>query len=292
MNIFDLRGSDFLLVYLAMLAVGTTVALVVRDRLRGPRTEVDLRSLDLQPLEVALLAEDDEHAVRTALAGLAQRELITLETATRTVKATGVAPGGNRLETHVHSLLGSSGRTFEDIVSRTTSIVSAARNRLTGLGLLIGGSEGLKTRLVPTIVVGAVLLVGLVKIQIGIARDRPTGLLSMLCVITGVVMFLFLTRPPKRTKRGDAALRFLRSRNMGLRQTVVAKPSRVAPDDFSLAVALYGATIIQTGPLVSLQQVLRPKPAEASSGGSSCSSCSSGSCSGGCGGGGCGGCGS
>jgi hypothetical protein len=98
-------------------------------------------------------------------------------------------------------------------------------------------------------------------------------------------------KTPFRSRRGDNALRELRSRNMGLRQTVVAKPSRVAPDDLSLAVALYGASVLQTGPLVALRQALRPPPSNNSSSGSS--SCSSGGgCGGGCGGGGCGGCGS
>jgi hypothetical protein len=98
-------------------------------------------------------------------------------------------------------------------------------------------------------------------------------------------------KAPFRSRRGDKALRVLRKRNMGLRQTVVAKPSRVAPDDLSLAVALYGASVLQTGPLVALRQALRPPPSnDSSSGSSSCSS--SGGCGGGCGGGGCGGCGS
>jgi uncharacterized protein (TIGR04222 family) len=292
MNIFNLRGPEFLLVYLAMLFAATSIGLFVRSRLRGPHDEADVRALDLQPLEVALLAENDEHAIRTALAGLAQREMITLEPSSRTIKANGAAPASGRLEGRVHALLGSSAQTFDEVVSRARSVIAAAKDRLTRLGLLVGGGDRVKTRLVPAAIVGAVLLAGLVKMQIGIARDRPTGSLAGLCVITAGVILLFLTKPPRRSKRGDAALKFLRSRNMGLRQTVVAKPSRVAPDDFSLAVALYGASIVQTGPLISLRQILRPKPADSSSSSSSCSSCSSGSCSGGCGGGGCGGCGS
>src|SRR4030095_7169671 len=79
MNIFDLRGPEFLVLYIVLLVLGVGVAFGLRDRLRGSRGTLDIRGLQLQPFEVALLAEGDEHAVRTALAGLAHRELITAQ---------------------------------------------------------------------------------------------------------------------------------------------------------------------------------------------------------------------
>jgi uncharacterized protein (TIGR04222 family) len=290
-QLFDLRGPEFLALYVGLLAAGIVAALVVRHFLRGPTSHVDVPALRLEPLEVALLAEGDQHALKTALAGLAHRELITVETTTRKMRARGRPAGVARSEERLHTVMGDVGKTFEQIASVAGSVVEPARRRLQGLGLLVADDERWKLRLTPVIVLGFVLAIGLFKINVGVERGRPVRNLTVLCWVTVAAIVVLVVKAPHRSRRGDAALRLLRSRNMGLRQTVVAKPSRVAPDDLSLAVALYGASVLQTGPLVALRDALRPPPStDSSSGSSSCSS--GGGCGGGCGGGGCGGCGS
>src|SRR5262245_19086514 len=119
MNIFDLPGPQFLGVYAVLLVAGISVALMIRS-LRGPSADANMKSLDLQPVEVALLAEGDEHAVRTALAGLAHRELIAVEPATQSIKAIGLIPKdvGNA-ELRLHSMLGTSAHTFSNLISLT-----------------------------------------------------------------------------------------------------------------------------------------------------------------------------
>src|SRR5438093_3636615 len=87
MNIFNLYGPEFLRLYVVLLIGGIGVSVFLRRRLLGREPNVDLRLLDLQPFEVALLAEGDQHAIRTALAGLAHRELITVSSTTRTIRA-------------------------------------------------------------------------------------------------------------------------------------------------------------------------------------------------------------
>src|SRR5207302_8143225 len=126
-----------------------------------------------------------------------------------------------------------------------------ARARLQHLGLLLDDDDRRRLRFVPLLVLGAVLVIGLIKIRMGLGRGRPVGNLTTLCWVTGVTMGLMALVAPRRSRLGDAALDFLRSRNMGLRQTVAARPTRVAPNDFSLAVALYGAAIVKTGPLAT-----------------------------------------
>jgi uncharacterized protein (TIGR04222 family) len=288
-NIFDLRGPEFLAFYTGLLAVGIVVALVVRRQLRGPSSKLDVATLRLQPLEVAVLAEGDQHALKTALAGLAQRELVAVDSSSRKIWATGKATGVAQAEERIHVLMGAAGKTFEQIASDASHVLEPARRRLQSLGLLVSDEERWKLRLTPVIVLGFVLAIGMYKINVGKERGRPVGNLTVLCWVTAAATAFLFFKTPERSRRGDAALQTLRSRNMGLRQTVEAKPSRVAPDDLSLAVALYGATILQTGPLAALRQALRPPPNQ-SSGSSSCSS--GGGCGGGCGGGGCGGCGS
>ena len=291
MSIFDLRGPEFLVLYTTLLLVGIGVAVVVRNGFRGPVSEIDVRGLELQPLEVALLADGDQHAVRTALAGLAHRELITVEAKTRRLRTTGDPPGGGRPEERLHSAIGYAGKTFDQVLATAESVLGPARRRLQTLGLLVSDTDRWKLRLIPGIVLGVVLAIGLYKINIGIDRGRPVRNLVVLCWLTVAAIVVLAAIAPRRSRRGDRALRKLRAGNLGLRQTVIAKPTRVAPDDFSLAVALYGTAVIQSGPLLAFREALKPQRSDdSSSSGSSCSS--GGGCGGGCGGGGCGGCGS
>ena len=299
MNIFDLPGPQFLGVYATLLVAGISVALVIRNRLRGPAVDANMKSLDLQPVEVALLAEGDEHAVRTALAGLAHRELIAVEPATQSIKAIGLIPkdAGNA-ELRLHSMLGTSAHTFSNLISLTESLFAQPKQHLQSLGLLLQSDDRWKLSIAQGTVFAVVLAIGVYKIGLGVQRGRPVGFLLLLCLLTLTLLLLFVSRSPRRTRLGDRALKMLRAGNMGLRQTVVVKPARVAPSDFALAVALYGPAVLTVGPMIALRDALRPRPAasdnsSSSYGGSSCSSDSGGGgCGGGCGGGGCGGCGS
>jgi len=297
MNIFDLPGPQFVLLYVTLLVVGIAVALALRDRLRGPEADagVDVRTFGLQPVEVALLAEGERHAVRTAVAGLAHRQLLVVEGKLRTVRATGRPPADSaRTEQRIHTMMGDAAKSIDQVAALAGSLFEPVRGRLESLGLLVADEQRWKLRAVPAAVLAAVLLVGLYKINVGMSRNRPITYLALLCWVTVGAMVVMLVRTPRRSRRGDYALDSLRSRNTGLRQTVAARPDRVAPDDFTLAIALFGVAIIQTGPLTELRTVFaRPQTGgDSTTSGSSCSSSGGGGCGGGCGGGGCGGCGS
>jgi uncharacterized protein (TIGR04222 family) len=291
MNIFNWQGPQFLALYVVLFAIAIIAALVIRRQLRAPNDRVDVRYLDLQPMEVALLAEGEEHVARAALASLAQRDLLAVDAQTKKFRAKGQATSdATRFEQRIHAAMGQTGRSFEEVADLTRLWAGSAWARLESLGLLIASAERWKLAAYPAIILGFLLLIGIVKVIVGVSRDRPVGNLVLLCVMTVAAIFFFLGSTPRRSVRGEQALANLRVRNSGLRITVAANPARVAPDDFSLAVALFGATVIQTGPHVSLRIALTPKRTSDST--SSSSSCSSGGgCGGGCGGGGCGGCG-
>ena len=91
--------------------------------------------------------------------------------------------------------MGDVGKTFEQIASVAGSVVEPARQRLETLGLLVADDERWKLRLIPVIVLGCVLAIGLYKINVGLDRGRPVGNLSVLCWITvGVIVFLAVKR--------------------------------------------------------------------------------------------------
>jgi uncharacterized protein (TIGR04222 family) len=165
--------------------------------------------------------------------------------------------------------------------------------RLRERGLLMRDDDAWKPRAIPGSLFLLLLLFGLAKIGIGVSRDRPVTLLAVLCVLTAGMAALHWVRTPERSRRGDRALDVLKLRNVALQYTAAREPSRLAPNDLALAVGLYGAGVIATGPLADVHLTLRRQQqttTDGSSSGSGCSSSSSG-CGGGCGGGGCGGCG-
>src|SRR5262245_19346846 len=216
MNIFDLPGPQFLGVYATLLVAGIGAVVMIRSRLRGPAVEANMKSLDLQPVEVALLADGEEHAVRTALAGLAHRELIVIEPATRSIKATGNAPAdAGSAELRLHSMLGTSADTFTNLIPRAASLLSQPKRRLQSSGLLLESADRWKLRLAQASVLGVVLAIGIYKMGIGLQRGRPVMFLLVLCLLTLFVLFLFVGRSPRRTRLGDRALNLLRAGNLG-----------------------------------------------------------------------------
>jgi hypothetical protein len=137
----------------------------------------------------------------------------------------------------------------------------------------------------------------LVKVMVGLSRDKPVGFLVLASVATTILSFAVFSRRPHRTRRGDAALRGLQSKNATLRTNVL----QVGPEALVLGVALFGLSFLGDSNLEFLSKALRPRNSgsfgtsgcggSGCGGGSSCggSSCGGGGCGGGCGG--CGGCG-
>lgn len=289
MGILDLPGPDFLALYVTLLAIAAPVTVLLRQWLRPPRGKVDIRFLSLRPLEVAYLAGGEHQAVSAVVASLAQQKLVTVTEGTKpsVVVAGPVPAGADSVEQGLLQLLGTETTTIERISGAATRVLEPLREKLTQLGLLIPDSAQWIPRLVPALVLLAVLALGVVKVVIGISRDRPVGFLVTLClVVAGAIAWLLVTGP-RRSLLGDWVLDRLRAANTGLQQTASVKPDRLSSDDLALAVALFGASAITSGPMAALGRAMTYRSQPATSG---CSSgCGGGSCGGG---GGCGGCGS
>lgn len=144
-------------------------------------------------------------------------------------------------------------------------------------------------------------VLGLLKLVIGIARDKPVMFLVMLLFLTLIVTCVVYAQVPRLTAAGEALLAHLRGRNEAARRTS-SQPDEWSPELVPGSVALFGPVVLASMPLFAPihgeLESLHAKAAAAS--GSGCSSgCSSSGSSGGdgggggsgCGGGGCGGCG-
>ncbi len=157
-------------------------------------------------------------------------------------------------------------------------------------------TQSFKARVYPTLLVVALLGLGMAKIVVGVSRDKPVGFLIMLCfILVLVAMQLFegksFRRPwGNRTRFGDRALTVMRDRHQ--------RPTSVDDHDpqLPMLIALFGVQILAGSSLTDLRTLLMPTPSSAyadSGGGGDTgigSGCSGGSSCGG-GGGGCGGCG-
>lgn len=296
MGVLDLTGPEFLALYAALLAVAAPVVVLLRRVLRRPSGNIDIRFLSLRPVEVAYLAGGERQAVGALVASLAQQKLVTVRKGTEpvVVVAGPLPPGADSVERELLQLLGTGETTLERTSGAATRVLEPLRRKLTQLGLLIPDSAIWMPRVVPALVLVAVLLLGLANVLVGISRDRPVGYLVALSLLVAGATVWILVAGPRRSLLGDSVLKRLRAANAGLQQTASVKPDRLSSDDLALAVGLFGANAIATGPMGDLGQAMKHRR-ESTGLSHSCSSCSSGcgggSCGGGCGGG-CGGCGS
>ena len=292
-DVFDLRGPEFLAFFMGLSAAGLAAGGAVRFAYRGPFGR-PAQVPRLTTAAAAVLAGADRRLSDATVAGLVCDGFLKADVATRRVRRLAVpGPGADPIARSVADACGAVGVRPDRLrgVARAAAVpIEAGLERqelLTAPGqrrLAIG---------VPLAIAAAVLLVGVVKVGVGVSRDRPVGLLVMLCLVDAMVFLAAFARVPRRTARGDAVLRDLQRDASPLRTSARARGSRLGGDDVCLAVALFGpAGLSSADPqLRDLMTVLTP-PASTGGGGDSGSSCGGGgsSCGGG-GGGGCGGCG-
>lgn len=309
MNPFDLRGPEFLGLYVIVLAGACLLAYILRKSATGFDRDNALRGASFDAYEAAYLRGGAKLATETAIATLVRSNLFQLSAVDDTLSAIAGPPrfSSHPFERAVYSIVesGEAG-TVKSIRTKAPAAANKIPTRLKALGLVINEEQKARAQTLPVIIMVMVLLFGAIKVLVGLSRNRPVGFLFVLCGLTALIAFLFYKSPPHRTKDGDRTLERLKRENAALESTAKSNPERLAAGDVALAMALFGMTALAfTDESWSAlrQQLFPPRPV--SSGGSSwiSSSCSSSSCSsssscgssgcgGGCGGGGCGGCGS
>src|SRR5262249_23710666 len=130
--------------------------------------------------------------------------------------------------------------------------------RLTELELLVGPDREWAARFVPLLLTLSVVLLGVIKIFVGISRHRPVGFLFILCVISAVVAFVALARKVHRSRRGDEALTRLQGKNSAMEFQAGRRAGELSGEDLLLAVGLFGMGILAGGPLAGMQTAFLP----------------------------------
>jgi uncharacterized protein (TIGR04222 family) len=288
-NPFDFRGPEFLLFYLFLGVVVTTVVMWLRHR--GEPQQTGTAPLT-DYLKIAYLRGGSAEAIRVASLALMDRGLLELVDAHHIKTAVASLPAG---------LQGTEERLLEacrapvrasSLVDDTALQIAATvecEPQLVRAGLL--PDERLK-RVWAGLRTMALLLLGSVaalKIVIALIRGRTNiAFLIILSAVFGAIIYLVTN--PSRTAAGDAMLADLRMLFAALKTQAGFR--RYTPGmgghELALLAAVFGATSL---PAVagSMQTLFRkPEPRSRSSCGSAGSACGS-SCGSSCGGGGCGG---
>jgi uncharacterized protein (TIGR04222 family) len=298
-NPLDLKGQEFLALYGGLMAIIIPAAYWLQSRLWLPDDSSPLPNLDTY--EVAYLVMGKSHVVDTAIAALTQQGYVKPEPDGQTlVLEKPVEPSRHWVEQSVATAI-ETDNWISAVRGADTLKLDAIHDQLIQLKLMMSPTQSFKARAYPTLLVVALLGLGVAKIVVGVSRDKPVGFLIMLCfILVLVAMQLFdgtsFRRPwGNRTRFGDRALTAMRDRQQ--------RPTSVDDNpQLPMLIALFGVQILAGSSLTDLRTLLMPTPSSAytDSGGGDTgigSSCSGGSScgggGGGCGGGGggCGGCG-
>jgi uncharacterized protein (TIGR04222 family) len=297
-NPFDFRGPQFLAFFgLLTVGVGLLAEGLRRSLARGGPEE----PAGLPAYELAMLAGGNPRTVTTALAALLNREEVAISATTdgpqlvRTNKepAAEVHP----LERAVWEQLRREGSlTVPNLTGAMTETLVPLRRSLEQRGLLLTPAQAAKVRWWPMLVALTVPAVGLVKIFVGLQRDRPVGFLALATVVTLVLGLIRFSRQPTLSRAGGRCLRRARQKQAALKAKAGYLRQAHSPLEVALplSVALFGTGVLASGRLSPLDDAIRRSRASATdsgSGGCGTSGDGGGGGDSGCGGGGCGGCG-
>lgn len=323
LNPFALKGPEFLVFYAALGASVLVFSLFMCMLARGlgrPLTSEITERLDAY--EIAYLRGGPRGAIEAATAALLHRGRLTLENGTlfvpenaqpeRELVADGVYRGISAPRSD-HPLEAAILATFQTAAPITNldratirSVAESIGNDLAGAELIVPPGLPLHLRnAIITLPAAGLLLLGLVRLGIGIANGRPVLYLAALLLCS--LPLLAIRVKPGPTYAGAKALKQLKEQNDALQYTACYGPQQLTDREMALATALFGAAAI--GGTIGLIPVFWSVDAATSalawntssfrscggfgagaSCGSSCASaCGGGSCGGGCGG--CGGCG-
>jgi uncharacterized protein (TIGR04222 family) len=244
--------------------------------------EVEAHTGELpSPYALARLAHRGRHVADSALAALAYQGHLVFPAPDMVVRTAQPAPA-NAYERSIWSWLAPGGSSVAEArqlgLSATNSSLMALDRELEAAGLLLPASERRRLNKPPLGAAALLGLFGVIKLVVGLSRDRPVGFLSISLVLLAFVTGIIMHYGAWATGRGTAVLHEIAQRLA--RQRGRADGAEVV----IMAVAVLGVSSLHSLGLSQLAESLTPPSSNGGSGGDGGGS--------GCGGGGCGGCGS
>jgi len=282
MSVFDLPGPQFLAVYAGVALAISMVLWLLRRQHEALPTAV--QRID-DPYQFAFLRQGHREAVHLAVFSLIHRRLIVAPGGKEIRLAAGVSTqhAEHPFERATLGALRSPG-TLRELASalRSDPVLTTYTDHLTANGLLPDAGARRRRAVLWLAGFGALLVVAVIKIAIGLSRQRPVSFLVILCVVSAIATFVACF--PRRTVTGDRLVAHMLHLFSGGKRRVYSLDAERDANELTWLAAVFGLQVLPSG---LVPEALK-RPASDSSGSSS--SCGS-SCGGGCGGG-CGGCGS
>src|SRR5579884_3285935 len=276
MNVLDLRGPAFLELYLVLMGAALALAFIFRWILRGPGGEVPGFVARLEPLEVACLARGPQGVADAVVADLVYRGAVKVDPKKGKLSAAQpLPPDCARIEAQVYDYVARHNPRAQVVRQVVRSQEEPLIERLRASQLMTTGRQAMSIRLLPALLLVALMCLGWMKLVVGLNRHRPVEFLFFLDVVTACLAVLMLALPAWRTRAGDRVLSGLRQRNVALRTAASSSGANLAPMDLALAFALFGPSMLVSGDLGALRRVMWPP---GSGGGCGGGSCGGGSC--------------
>lgn len=309
-EVFNFKGPEFLLFYTVGFGVALVASWVLVALARSGGGRVVEPPAD--PYEAAFLGGGGARAVDAALASLATRGLLKLDTTgsgDAKVATTAGADLRGLSEFEQKLLAAAPANLATPLPAFRRSLrpmLDALQERLATQGFLWTAGAYRRLRWLAALPFLVLMIAGFIKLGVGLDRDKPVGFLMIFLAVTLMVMIARINRVRRRTPAGDAAWAGLGARAEHLRADVRAQCSRqrgspLAADPLQVAmlVAVAGYMALPPESFGAYRAALHRPGGDSSGGGcgtsSGCSSSSGGDGGGdggsGCGGSGCGGCG-
>jgi uncharacterized protein (TIGR04222 family) len=170
------------------------------------------------------------------------------------------------------------------------------RRNLESAGLMLSHGQRFQVQLITSVPLMLMMVIGMVKVLIGLERERPVTFLAIALVVSLIVLCVVLSKVARRTPAGEAVWKRMAKPVMAPRlkesEPVLPETGHLA----AMAVALAGTHALAGAGYEPLYQTVH-RPQASSSSGCGSSGCGASGCGGGGdggggdGGGGCGGCG-
>ncbi|MFN0074888.1 MAG: TIGR04222 domain-containing membrane protein [Prosthecobacter sp.] len=300
LNVFDYRGEEFLKLYLVGFGLAFLLSLLILHNARSDRQERLSDEPLTDPYEIAFLGGGGRRMVDAALAALFTRGLLKLDTPKNGRATIGAALEGDTADLHpvehqVWQALPTSGRAeVRHVRKALIPLTQAMQESLAERGLVFLPPQLTRLSWLVALPMLLMLIAGVIKVCIGISRDKPVFFLIVCLFISVLVLCLRMSLMKKRTVAGEALWH-----RLSLRRRISPLVERDGRHDLdptlaAMAVAIGGSTALATPSYQPLHNVIHYQ-APGSGGGCGSGGCGGssggGGCGGGCGGGGCGGCG-
>src|SRR5262249_27994559 len=157
----------------------------------------------LDPFETAFLAAGAGRAIQAAIVALVQEGCLAVKSASD-IRSTGQSPRDpTPLESSVvEAVVIDGSSSIPQIRAGSAGALRAIDDRLVSEALLLAPAMRKLITLITLGATGWVLLMGIVKIFVGVSRGRPVGFLISLCMLSLIAMGILLTTTPRTTPAG------------------------------------------------------------------------------------------